>query len=202
MSSSTAFPQNRVEELTALAKAKTFMGREFLTWLWYFIDAEGGKFSLKHDDHTSPLAIDLWVDDRLVLESQNAKAHESVMKGGDPSQSVEASWALRQGKTVKEMKLGLNADGIGEFSAVLNAQDLNPRALKLPAGDKPENITDPDEPPVLTRLRYTETFLMILDGLFTKFLEERVGDGWDKAGLTAIRAWVKDHGLAAEKTLH
>ena len=201
MSPSTGYPQDHFEELTALTKAKTFLGREFLTWLWYFIEDEDGKFFLKHDDSASPLEVNLWIDDRLVLENQQARAHESVMKGGDPSQSVEASWALRQGKTVKELKLGLQADGFGEFTAVLNATDLNPRSLKLPNLDGPEHVVDPDEPPVMTRLRYTETFLMILDGLFLKFVSSRTDDDFDKKDLTAIRNWVK-HGAKVEKTLH
>src|SRR5262249_10437759 len=109
----------QVEHLTNLSKAKGFLGREFLTWLWYMAET--------YEDHLTTsgpsgeeIAFDIWVDDRLVLEATggSASSHENVMKGGDPSQSYEAAAALGTGKTVKELKLGINAKGYGEFTAI------------------------------------------------------------------------------------
>jgi hypothetical protein len=195
-----------IEQLTTLAKAKGFLGREFLTWLWYVADTTKAPIKvspLTTDGGDKTFSVDLWVDDRMVLESTAAMAHQSNMKGGDPSKSREADVALKSGKTVRELKLGMNVKGIGEFTAMLGADDLNPRGLKLPNPDKPENLADPDDLPLVTRLKYTEAFLAVLDGLFGEFLGHRTNKKWDdgKGELAAIRDWIKERQSRTD-TLH
>jgi hypothetical protein len=188
-----------VDHLATISKAKGFLGREFLTWLWY--TAETSREAMRLTAAGQAYEFDLWIDDKVVLESGGGVAQQHAMKGGDPSQSREASAALATGKTVRELKIGLNDKGLGEFTASLNADDLSPRGLKLP---NPESGTAPsDELPLATRLRRMDTFLALLDGLFARFLEERTSDAWEKDGLTAIRAWIKKRQKQAESaTLH
>lgn len=197
-----------VEYLANLARAKGFLGREFLTWLWYLSETKDGSLSLPNRFHKGEdLEVDFWVDDRLGLEGTSGYTHENFFKGGDPSRSAEAQAALRSGKTVKQLKLGIRVEGTGEFTAVLNADDLNPRSLKLPPVDKDDaQAKSPDadpEVPLMARIRQTEIFLSALDGLFAKFLEERVEESWESSGIEGVRAWVKARQKATESgTLH
>lgn len=192
-----------VEQLTNLSKAKGFLGREFLTWLWYVAETEKGAVKLVLSGSDRELDVDFWVDDRIVLEATGGQSHSNVMKGGDPSHSREAEAALSTGKTVREMKLGLRIQDAGEFTAILNCDDLNPRSLKLPQRDKDSGVAPSDDLPIVTRLRHMEQFLSALDGLFARFLAQRVEDTWEKGGLAEMRTWIKKRqGKGDSATIH
>jgi hypothetical protein len=196
-------PQSHVESLTNMSKAKAFLGREFLTWLWYM--AETNEERLQAPGRvTGTLDFDIWVDDRIVLEASSGMSHSNVMKGGDPSQSFEAAAALTTGKTVKEMKLGVNVKNYGEYTAVLHCDELNPRSLKLPKPDAEGGApVGADELPIVWRLKHTEVFLAVLDGLFARFLNLRVDETWQATGLVAMRAWIKQRHKGTDSgTLH
>ncbi len=191
MTDTQEHPSEHVESLSRLSEAKGFLGREFLTWLWFLAETGDGRLVLKDSWEDRDLELDLWVDDRLVLEnSASTDVQESVMKGGDPSQTEEAAAALRSGKSVKEMRLGVNITGVGEYSAILNSVDLSPRSLKLPEPDSSENITDSDETRTMQRMQYTDTFLTVIDGLFKMYMNDRVDDDWKKNGHSKISSWI------------
>jgi hypothetical protein len=196
MSSNTAPSTEHIEHLTTLTRAKGFLGREFLTWLWYVSETSSESYTVRDEGSGKDLVFDLWIDDRLVLESTSAQMHENVMKGGDPSQSHEAAAALTTGKTVKEMRLGVNVKNIGEFTAILNGEDLNPRSLKLPNPNKDDSSSNGDDLPIVARLRYTDTFMAVLDGLFSRFLALRTEEHWQTASLMSMRDWVKKRSTA------
>lgn len=191
-----------VEQLQAVVRAKGFLGREFLTWLWYLAEAQ--KEPMTAPSRDGPVEFDVWIGDRLVLEASTGLSLEHMIKGGDPSQSQEAYTALTNGKSVRELKLGLSIRGYGEYTAVLHCDDLNPRSLKLP---QPDDDTAPEgqarDLPIVLRLKQTEAFLACLDGLFAHFLKSRTADGWEDGELKDIRGWIKRRQKAAEPdTLH
>lgn len=204
MSNFNKLPAAQLEQLTSIPKAKAFLGREFLTWLWFLADTDKGELEL-HDQATGKKKrFSLWIDDKLVLESGRGLSHENVLKGGDPSHSQEAGFGLATGKTVRELKLGVHIKGLGDFTAVLGEGDLNPRSLKLPTQDSGdgEGSAEPTLP-IITRLKQTEAFLAVLDRLFAIFMEQRLGDAWESEHLPRIRAWVKKRQNPAETaTLH
>lgn len=194
-----------IEQLTNLAKAKAFLGREFLTWLWYTAETTRERLVLSIPGGKKDLEVNLWVDDRLVLEGTASMTHSNVMKGGDPSHSREAAASLATGKTVREMKLGLSVKGGGEFSANLSCDDLNPRGLKLPVPDRADGDSERGAAvmPLGERLRATESFLTVLDGLFLHFLDQRVDPTWDTTALVAMREWIKKRqGDKESDTIH
>jgi hypothetical protein len=185
--------QEHVDNLASISRAKAFLGKEFLTWLWYVseksksLDGVAGKYE-----------VDIWVDDRLVLESSSGKSHVNSLKGGEPSQSREAAIGLSLGKTVKELKLGVNVRGVGEYTAVLNSDGfstdgLAPKSVKLPTFDDTADgdRDDEDSPTVTLRLKQTQIFVKVLDGLFAKFMDERSSDKWENDSLAKIKSWIK-----------
>lgn len=184
----TNLSEEHLEQLNTMTKAKAFLGREFLTWLWYVIESEE---SLSIETSSGTQEVELWIDDKLVLESSSARAHENVLKGGDPSKAEEAAAALRSGKTVKELKLGMQIKGTGEFICSLNAAELTPKSLMLP-----EMATDDGEETVATpiahRINLMNQFLDVFDGIFGLFLEDRVEDTWNDKHLEDIRTWVQN----------
>ena len=184
---------DHIDQLTTLGRAKGFLGREFLTWIWYIAETSRERLKLLVDSRD--LEIDLWVDDRLVLEGTAAMSHQNVMKCGDPSHSREAAASLSTGKTVRELKLGLRVKDGGEYSAILGCDDLNPRSLKLPSPE-PQEGQDGEKKsaaslPLTERLQATATFAGILDALFARFLDTRVAPEWEKTLLSDMREWIK-----------
>jgi hypothetical protein len=185
---------DRLDILTSISKAKTFLGREFLTWLWFTAETRKDPKELTHPRTGMPLSFDLWIDDRMVLEAVArvaALSHQSVMKGGDPSHSREAAAALAAGKIVRELKVGFNVKGIGEFSAVLGSEDLSPRALKLPTSKGDGGQGESGALPLSVRIQHMEIFLSALDLLFAQFLKARTSDQWEEESLQDIREWIK-----------
>lgn len=180
-------PSDYIEDLAAVTKAKAFLGREFLTWLWFEAETAKDRHQVALDGQPLP-EFDLWVDDRLVLDGTLGMSHQNTMKGGDPSHSQEAAASLATGKTVRELKLGLNIRGHGEYSAVLSCEDLFPRGLKLPEPETDDGNPAPQS--LAQRLQGMRVFLGILDGLFRRFLEKRVDASWESTALPAMRAWI------------
>jgi hypothetical protein len=180
---------SHVDQLTTVSKSKAFLGREFLTWLWYVSETSKDPH-MATTSAGSEVEFQVWVDDRIVLESGNTNAHQSVMKGGDPSQSGEASVALQSGKMVRELKLGIHLKELGDFTANLHCDDLSPRSLKLPSPSSADE-GKVDAIPVITRIRHTQLFVDILDHLFKRFLDLRTQKEWESMHLMHIRDWVK-----------
>ena len=193
-SNSNTYPEH-VEQLVTLARAKGFLAREFLTWVWYQCERNAESLRAQNPFGKGHLAATMWIDDKLILESTSGEVHETIMKGGKPSVCYEASMGLASGKSVKELKFGLTVEGIGDFTAVLNGDDLCPRGLKLPdLMDQGDNDLKTKKlgAPLVTRLQLVRVFTCYLDGLFAKFVDERMAEDWQANGLTQMRTWVKD----------
>ena len=204
MTNFNKIPASQLEQLTSIPKAKAFLGREFLTWLWFLADTKSGELDVQDRTTGKKKRFDLWIDDRLVLESGRGLYHENVLKGGDPSHSQEAGAGLATGKTVRELKLGVHIKGVGDFTAMLGEGDLNPRSLKLPTRetDDGEGSAEPNLP-IVTRLKQTELFLAVVDKLFSMFMDQRLADVWETEHLPQIRNWVKKRQNPSEAaTLH
>jgi len=202
-SSPQSYPEH-VEQLVALARAKGFLAREFLTWVWYQCERAPEAVRAQNPFGKGYLGATMWIDDRLILESTAGDVHENILKGGKPSSSHEASLGLSAGKSVKELKFGLTVEGLGDFTAVLNGDDLCPRGLKLPDladQNSAEEHARKVAAPLGTRLQLVRVFTCYLDDLFAKFVEERIGEDWTTHGLSSMRKWIKER-RAKEGALH
>lgn len=186
-----------LDKLSALSQAKAFLGREFLTWLWCRSEEKDRPFKLASGE-----TFQVWIDDKVVLESPSAHAHVNTLRGGSPSQSLEASAALLTGKSVREVKIGMNIEGIGEFFASLQCTDLSPRSLRLPGIPGYTEDEDAEASHVALRLQLTRLFLDGMDKLFTEFMEQRVQKAWEEQGLHDIRKWIKTRQQKESDLLH
>lgn len=192
---------SHVDRLLSTSKSKSFLGREFLTWLWYYVEKSESPFTIKSPKNTETYTIDLWIDDRIVLDSPNGRAHVQTLKGGDPSRSLEAASALLTGKSVKEMRLGFHLNSMGDFTFTLNSQDLSPKSISLP---EPSSDSEQDQQVSLLsfRLKATEVLVDIIDGCFSMFLDQRIDQSWQDEGLGAIKKWIRTKKTDLETTLH
>lgn len=179
-----------LDDLNQLPLTKHFLTREFLLWLWYQADVTQ-KFKITLPRQKKQRTIEIWIDDRILLESVNSKGHESLMRGGDPSHSHEATTSLKSGKTVKELKLGLRLSNIGDFTCILNRNNLTPKSLTIPDATKNDAYEDDKRSLIEIRLDLAQTFTDCLDGLFLMFIKERSDPKWDTKQLKDIQQWIK-----------
>ncbi|MBQ46594.1 MAG: hypothetical protein CMP10_03750 [Zetaproteobacteria bacterium] len=177
------------ENLLSLSRAKTFLGREFLTWLWYQSESGDNLNKIESPVSGETYICDLWIDDKVTLESSQSTVHSHALRGGNPSQSIEAAAALQSGKTVKSIKIGVNIEGFGEYLTTLNSSDLAPRSLTVPEPEEHEEI---DANSLLSfRINKINAFLDVLDGLFSQFLSKRVNLDW-RNDQKLIKGWIDD----------
>ena len=94
-----------IETLAKLPESKTFLGSEFLTWLWYLSESSEIPLTLELPSMSESVSVHIWIDDKVILESPLSQVHTNALKGGTPSQSPEARIALQTGKSVKQAKV-------------------------------------------------------------------------------------------------
>ena len=82
-----------------------FIGREFLTWLWFAVDTDHQRLEGLFEDPTS---VD--VGNRMVLENRQREAVETVTIKGDDAGLEEGRLALRKGAAVTEINIVCRRD--------------------------------------------------------------------------------------------
>ena len=107
-----------------------FLGEEFLTWLWFRTETEGGEFDLGKGR-----VVGLSFDDMLEFAPLEEDETQHTLKKGTPTRSVEARAALKTGHRLRRARLTL---GIDErvWSFTLDAPTMGLRSIKLPEDDE------------------------------------------------------------------
>ncbi|MFW7377984.1 MAG: hypothetical protein ACOH5I_04175 [Oligoflexus sp.] len=188
-------------KLRSMSQAKSFLGREFLTWLWYLSETTQEPLSVTGPTSNQDYMVDIWVDDRVTLEAPTGKSHYHTIKGGDPSQSAEAATALMTGKTPKDLKLGMNIHELGEFIFTLSGDNITPKSIHLPEAG--ESLQESEHySPIGFRLTALEALCEVIDGLFSLFMDERIDQNRYQEFRQQIKEWIKARPSGSESLLH
>jgi hypothetical protein len=155
---------------------------DFLTWLWYASEAEGGLFELK-DEGTVGVALDGPL--LFALEGERA-AQEAVLRKGTPLSSAEARTALLAGVSFRRARLTLGQQS-RSWTASFDAAQFVFRGLKL---TEPEERIDAAS---LFQHRIIElgAFFRILGALVERFVRLRDAPETWSALQPKIRQWAK-----------
>ncbi len=158
------------------------LGMDFLTWLWFTWEKEGGVGHLPDDSE-----FGVMLEGPLTFFREGQGAHEAVLRKGSPLNSREAGTALLCGKKLKRAKVVIaHSDDV--FSATIDA-DFAFRSLKLPRGEQTDANGRFEE-----RMRMIETFWSAWLALFDRFLDLRTdAQAWPKT-LDAMRQWIARFG--------
>jgi recombination associated protein RdgC len=166
-----------------------FLGQEFLTWVWYRSEINSQLLDIPG---TGP--VEVWFEDRLSLESGSGNSKQQVTCQGKDLDLAEARTALKEGKKVSQARLRLGVDG-QEWRVTLKAEGLELGSVKTP------KTLDPDEEEpeglngrLLERVALTQVVIRILDGLYSDFIQVRLGETWEKDELPRIRRWLRADG--------
>mgnify|MGYP006274597077 CR=1 FL=1 len=156
------------------------LGRDFLTWLWWYQDENEGKLPKSQLGEFGFL-----VDGPLVFVAEGPGAHESAIRKGLPTLSAEAKAALEVGKKLKQAKLVVSR-GNEMWNATLDADTFAFRSLRLPDGE----ALDPDST-FLERVTNLHIFQALVYALLQKFIAS-MSDADEAARVAdSAKAWVR-----------
>jgi len=166
-----------------------FLGSEFLTWLWFFIERLGG--SIQAGEKTANIHL----GERMVLVLPGDRK-ERVICTTQANFLHEARTALRQGKVVDEVQLFFII-GENEYFLSLDSSLWVVKGLKTPKQLPDYGQEDPDGR-FLEKIYFVEEVLSTLDALYMRFLEERLIPGWETDTLPQLQKWIDEGEPAAE----
>jgi len=158
--------------------AEAHVGRDFLTWLWYFSEACGGIADL--DAGQFSVAI----EGPLCFMFEGAGAHETVLRHGQPLISAEAKTALMNGKKLKRAKV-IFAREDTTWKLTLDADTFTCRSAQLPQGEDLDASSRFQD-----RILAIDTLREVLTGFYARFLQERMNTQEWQAIRDDIRKWV------------
>lgn len=157
------------------------LGQNFLTWLWYYQEEQGGALP-----PTQLGSFGLLVDGPLVFVAEESGALESSIRKGMPTLSAEAKAALLVGKKLKRAKLVLARDR-EEWSVVLDADEFVFRSMRLPEGE----ALDPGsvfEERITNLYVFQKVFLALFERFVTQFSDRAQVVSFQKKA----KQWVQD----------
>jgi hypothetical protein len=158
--------------------AENLIGRDFLTWLWYFSEACGGLATLDCGEFA------VAIEGPLSFMYEGAGAHETVLRKGMPIVSAEAKTALTSGKKLRRAKVTF-ARGEEVWSLTLDADELVCRGVQLPKGENLDAASRFQD-----RVLAMHTLKDIITGFYNRFLDERLNPQEWKAIRENIHKWV------------
>ena len=151
------------------AETHGFLGEEFLTWLWFRWEPEGGEFALP-----GGRVVGIAIDDLLTFAAPSDDETEQTLRHGLPTRTEEARTGLRQGRRLRKARL-LIAEGERQWSAVFDGPTMGLGSVKLPE-DAEECESDQDR----TADRAANWYALheIVQMLYGQFLRKRLGNGY------------------------
>lgn len=159
----------------------SFLGKEFLTWLWFRSEQQEGLFR----DLPNQELFEVWFDDKLVLDTAMDKIKEvNSIRGESPTETAEANAALRVGKKVSDAKLRIIKDE-REWVCTVKAEELALSGVKVPSV-----LSREEDEQVLERLMLIGELESVLDTLYEEFLKVRLDEERWSVELDNIRRWV------------
>jgi hypothetical protein len=146
----------------------SFIGREFLTWLWFVTEKGGPTIQI---DGVGAVVVTF--TKRLQLSSLGAMREDSTVVSEAPSLADEARTALKTGKKVAKASLMLDLDE-RHFELTVDATTFAFTGVKLPTMTK-----DDEAIRLADRLAALDEMEAIIDGLYLRFGQLRKDDkGW------------------------
>lgn len=155
-----------------------FLGREFLLWLWYVSESQNGIVELPDSE-----PVELFIDDRIVLEPPYGQGNRHLLSGLDPSTAPETAFALQMNNMPSEIKLKV-IRGSQAWAFALRGDDLLLRSLRIP-----EVLSQHEDDNLYERIYLLEEIESILEQLWGLFLNKRTSVLWSDTR-EAVRNWI------------
>ncbi|HEX7416136.1 MAG TPA: recombination-associated protein RdgC [Smithellaceae bacterium] len=166
------------------AEGVSFIGREFLTWLWFKSEERNGRIALTNSEE-----VELHFLKRIVLGSGEGEYSQSVVCSGIHAELKEGKEAIRQGKKVKEAGIKLTSNQ-NEWEFTFKADTFQFQSLKPPVMDWQETQEDPSGN-ILERIYLIENAVKTMDSLYESFLQIRYSPQWEESEMKLLTKWLE-----------
>lgn len=164
--------------LEGLARGRTYLGREFLTWLLWRTNSGGPIVDFDGDPVTA-----LFVG-RLTLRGLAGEATELVVKGAMSPYAPIVKNAIDQGLLVHVARLRIT-HGERTFEATVDAEHLAVRSAAIP-----KVLSEEEDDRIAERLFLSERLSKLLEALLGKFFEVRTAKTWRSKVVGEMKAWL------------
>ncbi|MGA8831452.1 MAG: hypothetical protein ACLQT6_07865 [Desulfomonilaceae bacterium] len=167
-----------------ILREKAFLGREFLTWLWFKSEQTGGAVEVPGGK-----IVEVVFNDRMTLDLTDVDTPQTVSIKGEFSELREGLAAIREGKKIEEARISLkSADN--EYSVIIKGSWFSFGSLRTPRTAPLEEGGEEDiEGAFLEKVGLIEEGLGLIDSLFSYFISLRISDDWEVGELPKIRKW-------------
>lgn len=173
-------------DFVEILQQKGFLGREFLTWLWFTSERTGGVIREFDDPSYGVLFLD-----RMVLTSDD-ESKQVVTLTGEMFEPKHALAAILEGKKIEEARISVRRDD-DEFTMLIKATWLQFSGLRtppiLPARESRDDEED-ERSTFLEKFALVGKALDIVDALFVQFLNLRLSERWSTEELPLIQEWI------------
>ncbi len=171
-----------------ILREKAFIGREFLTWLWFKSDKTGGRVDVDGGRTVEALFLD-----RMTLDMMETDTPQTVTLKGEYSGLREGLAALKEGKKIEEARISLRT-GENDFTVMIKGTWFSFGGFKTPPIlPNAEFGEDEDhEGAFLEKTALIEEGMGIIDALFSRFIKLRISPEWEAAEVPAIRRWIEN----------
>ena len=171
-------------DLLDVLREKAFLGREFLTWLWFKSEQTGGSVEIEGGK-----VVEVVFHDRMTLDLIDVDTPQTVTIKGEFSELREGLAAIREGKKIEEAKVTIkNSDN--EFSMILKGTWFSFGSLRTPKTAPMEEGGEEDtEGAFLEKMALIEEGTGLVDLLFERFLKIRISEAWDFEEIPRMRKW-------------
>lgn len=167
--------QKAVEEL---ARGRTYLGREFLTWLLWRTNSANTLIAVDDEPLTG-----LFVS-RVTLRGLAGDATELVARGAGAPYSKIVRGAIRSGLLVHVGRVRFShAERL--YEVTLDAEHLRLRSAQIP-----KVLSEEEDDRIAERLFLAEKLSEIVDLCFRAFLEVRTSKRWRKDVVPEMLAWL------------
>jgi hypothetical protein len=159
-------------------RGRTWLGREFLTWLLW--KSEPGDALITYENE--PLTV-LFAG-RVTLRGLHGDVSELSAKGAMAPYSDQVRRALDEGLLLHAARLRFS---LGErmWEASLDAEFLDVRSAKLP-----ELLTEEEDDRITERLELSDQLSRMIDALVQAFLDVRLSKKWSAEIVPEMKRWM------------
>jgi hypothetical protein len=163
----------------ALLRGRTYLGREFLTWLLWRSE-EGEPLAEFEKAGLTVLFLG-----RVVLRGVSGDVTELSARGSMAPYSEQVKHALDRGLLVHQARLRI-MHGERPFEVTLDAEFLDIRAATLP-----ELMSEEEDSRLTERLYLAEQLSAMVQTLVEAFITVRAGRAWSKQVVPAMKEWMQ-----------
>jgi hypothetical protein len=161
----------------------SFLGPEFLTWLWFAAENEPQTL-----EKAAGEPVTITVGNRIVAEKRRRDLVERVAIRGEEAQMEEGLMALKKGALVTDVNLELEL-GDSQWRFSVKGDTLAFSAMRTPATG-PVHAEEELEGAVLEKAALIEKPLQIMERIFFAFIRARMDESWNNTR-RAVRKWLE-----------